>query len=103
MNGAVSSCGVHSKALDIIGDDAYNKNLRMAFGRCHVRAMFPYALELLHKISRETPKLLDDFVQKRVSIDEAPEVSCTYCFAVAEKWALPMQIRLRLVSDPWLR
>lgn len=37
--------------------------------------MFPYALELLERIGRERGGLLDEFVQKRVGIDEAPEVS----------------------------
>ena len=78
IGGVVASCGVHSAALSIPGDVAYNKNLRFCFGRCHVRAMFPYALGLLQKIGKETPELLDDFVQKSVSIDEAPEVSLEY-------------------------
>lgn len=77
IGGIVSSCGVHSAALTIPGDVAYNKNLKFSFGRCHVRAMFPYALELLQKIGKETPELLDEFVQKTVRIDEAPEVRST--------------------------
>ena len=81
IGGVVASCGVHLAALSIPGDVAYNKNLRFCFGRCHVRAMFPYALGLLQKIGKETPELLDDFVQKSVSIDEAPEVS-RFCFSL---------------------
>jgi threonine dehydrogenase-like Zn-dependent dehydrogenase len=79
IGGVVASCGVHSAALTINGDTAYNKNLKFCFGRCHVRAMFPYALGLLQKIGKETPELLDDFVQKVVSIDEGPEVSLRGC------------------------
>lgn len=33
------------------GADAYNKNIRIQFGRCPVRAVFPEALELLKKKS----------------------------------------------------
>jgi threonine dehydrogenase-like Zn-dependent dehydrogenase len=75
IGGIVASCGVHSSALTVNGDTAYNKNLKFGFGRCHVRGVFPQALNLLKKIGKETPELLDEFVQKKVGIDEAPEVS----------------------------
>lgn len=77
-NGVVASCGVHSADLTINGDVAYNKNLKLSFGRCHVRAIFPYALDLLKRIGKESPRLLDEFVQKRVSIDDAPEVGLLF-------------------------
>jgi len=89
IGGIVSSCGVHSAALTIGGDVAYNKNLKFCFGRCHVRAMFPEALSLLQKIGTETPELLDEFVQKKVSIEEAPEVSGSSIVAMFEPKPFP--------------
>jgi hypothetical protein len=35
--------------IPISGAEAYNKNLKLQFGRCPVRAMFPLALEVLKK------------------------------------------------------
>ncbi len=72
--GVVSSCGVHNHQLQIEGDVAYGKGFRLQFGRCHARAMFAESLELLKKISRETPDLIDGFVQKKVKLEEAVEV-----------------------------
>jgi hypothetical protein len=92
IGGVVASCGVHSAALTINGNTAYNKNLKLCFGRCHVRAMFPDALGLLQKIGKETPELLDDFVQKAVSIDEAPEVSHDCGGSLRGTWYSPILI-----------
>lgn len=75
IGGVVSSCGVHNEELVLPGPLAYGKGLRMQFGRCHARAMFPEALKLLEKISKATPHLVDEFVQKKVRLEEAPEVS----------------------------
>lgn len=35
--------------IDIPGKFLYNKNVSLTFGRCPVRAIFPFALELLLK------------------------------------------------------
>jgi threonine dehydrogenase-like Zn-dependent dehydrogenase len=35
------------RKIPFTGNEAYNKNLRIQFGRCPVRAIFPEALELL--------------------------------------------------------
>lgn len=75
IGGVVSSCGVHNEELHLPGPVAYGKGLRMQFGRCHARAMFPEALEVLKKISKESPQLVDEFVQKKIKLEEAPEVS----------------------------
>lgn len=45
--GTISSVGVHNGDIPISGSEMYNKNIRIQFGRCPVRAMFPKALELL--------------------------------------------------------
>ncbi|KAA8912774.1 alcohol dehydrogenase [Sphaerosporella brunnea] len=49
--GAISSVGVHNAEIPITGNEAYDKNLKLQFGRCPVRAMFPLALEVLKKRS----------------------------------------------------
>jgi threonine dehydrogenase-like Zn-dependent dehydrogenase len=74
-SGVVSSCGVHNHEITIPGDVAYGKGFRMQFGRCNARAMFAESLELLNKVSRETPELIDGFVQKKIRLDDAVEVS----------------------------
>lgn len=43
--------------------DAYNKNIRIQFGRCPVRAVFPEALELLKKKSHLLGYVLDLLVE----------------------------------------
>lgn len=45
--GTISSVGVHNAEIPISGTEMYAKNVRIQFGRCPVRAMFPKALELL--------------------------------------------------------
>jgi len=35
--------------INILGKHLYNKNVSLTFGRCPVRAIFPFALELLLK------------------------------------------------------
>ncbi|KAH8929779.1 alcohol dehydrogenase [Atractiella rhizophila] len=69
--GVVASVGVHGPKIELEGSLLYNKNVRLQFGRCPVRALFPEALELLKKISKESD-LFERFVQKRVGLSEAP-------------------------------
>ncbi len=75
VSGVISSCGVHNHEITIPGNVAYGKGFRMQFGRCHARAMFAESLEILKKVSKETPELIDGFVQKKVKLEDAPEVS----------------------------
>ncbi|KAI5804455.1 S-glutathione dehydrogenase [Geopyxis carbonaria] len=49
--GTISSVGVHNAEIPFSGAEAYGKNLKIQFGRCPVRAVFPDALELLKKRS----------------------------------------------------
>lgn len=70
--GTIASVGVHTKEIAMPGGTLYNKNLRFAFGRCPVRTVFPEALELLREINRTT-KVFDSFIDKKVSLEDAPE------------------------------
>ncbi|KAG9086311.1 hypothetical protein FS749_003727, partial [Ceratobasidium sp. UAMH 11750] len=46
--GVISSVGVHTHPqFPINGDALYSKNVSLAFGRCPVRSIFPYCIELL--------------------------------------------------------
>lgn len=46
--GVISSVGVHTHPqFPINGDALYSKNVSLAFGRCPVRSIFPYCVELL--------------------------------------------------------
>lgn len=47
--GVISSVGVHNGQIPISATEMYAKNVRIQFGRCPVRAIFPEALELLKK------------------------------------------------------
>ncbi|TGZ79172.1 alcohol dehydrogenase [Ascodesmis nigricans] len=47
--GVVSSVGVHNAEIPFTGAEAYNKNLKIQFGRCPVRGVFPAALEVMKK------------------------------------------------------
>ncbi|CUS12570.1 unnamed protein product [Tuber aestivum] len=49
--GVIISVGVHNAEIPFTGNEAYNKNVRIQFGRCPVHAVFPEALELLKKKS----------------------------------------------------
>jgi len=71
--GVICSVGVHQAVpVNIQGNFLYNKNVAFIFGRCPVRAMFPFALQLLLKrqdifasIGEET-----SLVDKVVPMDE---------------------------------
>ncbi|CAE6496839.1 unnamed protein product [Rhizoctonia solani] len=46
--GVISSVGVHTHPqFPLNGDALYSKNVSLAFGRCPVRSIFPYCIELL--------------------------------------------------------
>lgn len=46
--GVISSVGVHTHPqFPLNGDAMYSKNASLAFGRCPVRSIFPYCIELL--------------------------------------------------------
>ncbi|KAJ3208769.1 hypothetical protein HDU82_001954 [Entophlyctis luteolus] len=48
--GVISSIGVHASAgFPLTGDDLYNKNAALCFGRCPVRAVLPLALGTLER------------------------------------------------------
>lgn len=68
--GVISSCGIHNKPVTLKGLDLYNKNIRFQFGRCPVRALFKPALE---EILIPNVDLFKSFIQKTVSIEEAPK------------------------------
>ncbi|RPA94260.1 GroES-like protein [Choiromyces venosus 120613-1] len=67
--GVISSVGVHNAEIPFTGNEAYNKNVRIQFGRCPVRAVFPEALELLKKKSH----LLGFMADKIMPITQAEE------------------------------
>lgn len=48
--GTISSVGVHNTDIPITGAEMYSKNVRIQFGRCPVRAVFPKALDLLKEV-----------------------------------------------------
>ncbi|KAF8587038.1 alcohol dehydrogenase [Ramaria rubella] len=72
--GVISSVGVHqNEPVGILGKTLYNKNVSLIFGRCPVRAIFPFALQLLLKrqdifagIGEET-----SLIDRLVGMDEA--------------------------------
>ncbi|GJJ14830.1 hypothetical protein Clacol_009098 [Clathrus columnatus] len=74
--GVITSVGVHQNhQVPLIGKGLYDKNVSLVFGRCPVRTMFPFALELLLKrqdifgdVGQET-----SLIDRVVSIDEAAE------------------------------
>lgn len=74
--GALSSVGVHTRHINMDGNDLYDKNVRMQFGRCSVRTFFPLALNVL----KANLELFQSFVENRVEIDQAEEV-CAACGA----------------------
>lgn len=46
--GCITSVGVHANSnVPFTGQQLYDKNVSLDFGRCPVRAMFPMALDIL--------------------------------------------------------
>lgn len=67
--GFIHSVGMHHDPLPIGGLEAYAKNVKLQFGRCPVRALFPEALAVLKKYQSD----FDGFVSHKVSLMEAPK------------------------------
>ncbi|KAJ9123071.1 hypothetical protein QFC22_001260 [Naganishia vaughanmartiniae] len=74
VTGVVSSCGVHIAPMELVGNDLYANGVKMCFGRCHVRGVFGESLGLLKRVTEATPQLIEEFVQKRIRIEDAVEV-----------------------------
>ncbi|GAA94963.1 hypothetical protein E5Q_01618 [Mixia osmundae IAM 14324] len=73
VGGVIASCGLHTHDITLKGIQLYNKNIKFQFGRCPVSSLFEEALALLRKVSKENPKLWDNFIQAKVPLDAAPE------------------------------
>ncbi|PUU80719.1 chaperonin 10-like protein [Tuber borchii] len=67
--GLLISVGVHNAEIPFTGNEAYNKNVRIQFGRCPVRAIFPEALALL----KEKSHLLGFMADKIMPMTQAEE------------------------------
>ena len=65
----IHSVGIHSEQLPLNGNACYNRNIRMSFGRCPVRAIFKDALDVLiaHKDD------FDGFVAEKLPLAQAPK------------------------------
>jgi len=67
--GVISCCGIHTHPVQLSGLDLYNKNIKLQFGRCSVRAVFAEALDIL----AQHGDLFKTFVENTVPLEEAPE------------------------------
>lgn len=67
--GVIASVGVQQDPFPFKGPHAYDKNLRLQFGRCPVRALFPEALQLFLK----KQDLFKSFISHRMSLSDAPK------------------------------
>jgi threonine dehydrogenase-like Zn-dependent dehydrogenase len=67
--GLIVSIGVPQDPLPFSGPECYAKNLRLQFGRCPVRGLFPNALATLVEIQEE----LLDFVEVWPGLEDAPK------------------------------
>ncbi|KAF8635984.1 hypothetical protein AX15_000148 [Amanita polypyramis BW_CC] len=93
--GVITSIGVHGDSkLPFNGGEAYSKNVSLDFGRCHARAMFPLAFELLVKrqdifggVGEET-----SLIERVTGLSEAPE-----SYRAFDKGQVG-----KTVFDPWL-
>ena len=65
--GVIASVGVHQDSFPFTGPDLYNKNVRLQFGRCPVRALFHEALQVL----TEKQNHFNGFVSHRMSLSDA--------------------------------
>lgn len=66
-NGFISSLGMAHEELPFNGLECYLKNANMSFGRCHVRSLFPEALEIFELMKAD----FANFIDHKVGIDEA--------------------------------
>ncbi|CAK7896652.1 alcohol dehydrogenase 2 [[Candida] anglica] len=69
-NGFISSLGMAIDPLPFTGIECYVKNINISFGRCHVRALFPEALDIFEELKGE----LQDFIDCKVGLDESENV-----------------------------
>jgi len=72
--GVITSVGVHQAVpIDIPGNLLYGKNTSLIFGRCPVRAMFPFALQLLLKRQDIFASIGEDtsLIDRVVGMDDA--------------------------------
>ncbi|BFZ57843.1 hypothetical protein PYCC9005_004898 [Savitreella phatthalungensis] len=67
--GVIQSVGIHGEPLPLHGNACYNKNIRLAFGRCPVRAIFADALDVLQQHHKD----FDGFVDGKMSLEDAPK------------------------------
>ncbi|KAI9330724.1 chaperonin 10-like protein [Obelidium mucronatum] len=80
--GTIASVGVHtSPTFPLTGDDLYNKNVSLCFGRCPVRSILPLARKTLKRrqdvlggISSDPKSNGIGLIDRVVSIDQAVEM-----------------------------
>ena len=65
--GVIASVGVQLDAFPFTGPAAYDKNVRLQFGRCPVRALFSEALELFLRKQH----LFTNFISHRMRLSDA--------------------------------
>ncbi|CAF1029406.1 unnamed protein product [Rotaria magnacalcarata] len=65
--GVIASVGVQQDAFPFTGPQVYDKNVRLQFGRCPVRALFPEALQLFS----EKQDQFKNFISHRMSLSDA--------------------------------
>jgi threonine dehydrogenase-like Zn-dependent dehydrogenase len=73
--GVISSVGVHQNiALPFSGQQLYDKNISLDFGRCPVRTIFPQAFDLLVRRQEVFSGIGSpgDLIEKVVDLQEAP-------------------------------
>ena len=67
--GVIASVGVQQDPFPFTGTQAYDKNVRLQFGRCPVRALFPEALPLFLR----KQEYFQSFVSHRMRLSDAAE------------------------------
>ncbi|KZS98301.1 alcohol dehydrogenase [Sistotremastrum niveocremeum HHB9708] len=95
--GVISSVGVHQNVqVPLNGEELYDKNVSLAFGRCPVRAMFPIALDvLLHRQDVFAGVGQDvSLVEQVVGMDDATAQQAYVQFDTGASG--------KILFDPWL-
>jgi len=64
-HGVLTSVGVHQTVLPLHGQEVFNKNLHLSFGRCPARSLIPKAIQLLQA------KDMSFLITHRVALKEA--------------------------------
>lgn len=67
--GRISSVGVHNAEIPFTGNEAYNKNISIQFGRCPVRSIFKESFDLF----KQSYKQLDCLSGHIMKLDDAVE------------------------------